>query len=252
MIALTIQVIGGGGTRWNKVSPAIKKTESWIELSSFGIPRYGADIFIYNNKLYIVGGMTNSGVTSTVEYMDLSTLYRDYAEYMPNPRAFFAGTFYNDKFYIFGGIDNGGVPRKDIYIYDPSTNTWTTSGASLPVGIAYLKSVALNDKIYVIGGMNENGDIVGTVYEYDPATDTLVEKSGTMITPRENFAVAVLNGKIYVFGGDNGTSLISSVEQYNPSNDSWISSGEMPEQLTGIDAVTVSTDNGEYIIILGG
>ncbi len=240
------------GIMFRHVKPLYGVTNSWVSIASIGIGRYGASAFIYNDRIYIVGGQTSRGLTSTVEYIDLSTFDRGYAEYMPEARAFYASGFVNGKFYVIGGIDTGGSPRNEIYEYDPVNDTWNTKTAKLPKGIAYCSSVVFGDKIYVIGGLDSNGDIIGDVYVYDPENDTVEQKS-SLNTPRENHACEVLGNKIYCFGGDDGQSLLESIEEYDPSTDTWVlKQVKLPKPLTGIRAVQVVLNNKKYILLMGG
>jgi len=48
----------------------------------------------------------------------------------------------------------------------------------------------------------------------------------TMSTPRQDFQTEVIDGKIYAIGGRN-TSTLSSVEVYNPVNDTWTTLASM-------------------------
>ena len=71
-----------------------------------------------------------------------------------------------------------------------------------------------------------------------------------MPTPRDHIAVAVANGKIYVSGGRLGTYAhnLGTVEEYDPSSDSWRPKASLPTPRSGIAAVTL----GELMYVFGG
>ena len=166
----------------------------------------------------------------------------------PEGRAHFGYVFDGSKFYVIGGIDNGGVPRKEIYSYDPGTNSWSKETVGLPKGIAYASAVIVGSNIYLIGGLDENGDIIGDVYLIDIAGGSVAQKA-SMNHPRQNHACAELGGKIYCFGGDDGSQPMKNVEMYDPNTDTWTDLGSiMPEALSGLAAVKY---NGK-ILIIGG
>ncbi len=55
---------------------------------------------------------------------------------------------------------------KVVYVYDPATDTWTTSADRLPTPRLNLTAAVVDGKIYAIGG--RQGDLLlSTVEEYD-------------------------------------------------------------------------------------
>jgi len=238
--------------KFRKVYPTVKKSYTFIDLTNVGTPRYGGGGFIYDNKLYLVGGFVNGILTTVIERIDLITLERDYPQYLIEGRAHFGYGFVNGKFYIIGGVGVDSVPKNDIYEYDPSTNTVTKKSAVLPKGVAYCSSVVLNGLIFVIGGMDDQGNILSDVYVYDPSSDVISTKS-SMNTPRQNLACSELGGKIYCFGGDDGRTSLEVIERYDPDTDSWETlSIKLPEPLTGLRASKMILDSKEYILLVGG
>ena len=55
---------------------------------------------------------------------------------------------------------------------------------------------------------------------YNPATDTWTTNA-EMPVMRAGAGIAVLGGRIYVMGGFAGQQPSASVEEYDPTNDSW-------------------------------
>ena len=244
-------VIGGGGARFRKITSVyIKMNPEWVGLASMGISRYGGAMFIYNNVLYIVGGMSRTGVTSTVEKIDLSTLTRSYGASMPEPRAHFALGLIGSKFYVLGGIDRGGMPRNTIFVYDIANNSWSTLNVILPKNIAYCASTVLGSTIYIIGGIDDQGNILKDTYAFDTST---VTTKASMNTARQNHACAVLSNKIYCFGGDDGSNPLQSIEVYDPSTNTWTRLNVLlPKGVTGLTALPITYQQKNYILLLGG
>jgi N-acetylneuraminic acid mutarotase len=73
-----------------------------------------------------------------------------------------------------------------------------------------------------------------------------------MPTARANPAAAVLDGRIYILGGElrteSGTTILASVDVYDPAADTWTSAASMPAPRTGHTA----TAHGGRIYVLGG
>jgi hypothetical protein len=144
----------------------------------------------------------------------------------------------NGKIYCMGGRRelgyNQGVEELNVTeVYDPSTDTWTIKAPMLdPAGYV---SAVVDNKIFVIGPE--------LTQVYDPETDSWTKASSSPI----NIVAGGANGvaaaaaattgtmapkRIYVYDG-------SSLQVYNPQNDSW-TFGEAPptsRQYLGIAVV---------------
>jgi hypothetical protein len=57
-----------------------------------------------------------------------------------------------------------------------------------------------------------------------------------MPTPRWLVASGVIDGILYVVGGSNGSSIVSTVEAYNPATNTWITRAPLPVPLAGAAA----------------
>jgi Kelch motif. len=246
-------VFGAGGARFKKVIPVhLKFNPHWVGLFALGIPRYGAFAFVYNDYLYIVGGMGRAGVTSAVERINLIDLTRSYVAPMPEPRAFFGAGVISSKLYILGGIDRGSMPTNTIFVYDIPSNSWTTLTVTLPKKIAYCASAVLGNDIYIIGGLDDEGNILKDVYAFNTVNNTVTTKASLNVA-RQNHACATLNNMIYCFGGDDGSTSLSSIEVYDPSTNKWtLLDVTLPKPITGLTATTVKLENKDYILLIGG
>jgi len=374
---MSISFIGSGGSKFRKLTPYLSVLNSWISYLPLGIARYAGGMFVYNGKVYVIGGMTKTGSpTSAVEIVDIMSMSRYYGQSLPKPLAHFAHVFLNNKFYVIGGITTGGNIVKDILVYDPEQNQWSSAPVSLPKGIArasaarldknigkvitvgikpssyggsadyikiYVEGVGwveqmphsfrvedgvpkadfnvsnyigakitriglhhtnggwsdptdvwiwdkstgaklynttvsrhtwdrslpnyfeyvnvdwiingvndyINTVILVMGGLDENGNIICDTYEID-ISNQIVTKRSDMKVCRENHACAELGGKIYCFGGDDGESIFNSIEEYDPSTDSWrVIQATLPNPATGIRSTNIVINGKTYILLAG-
>jgi RNA polymerase sigma factor (sigma-70 family) len=163
---------------------------------------------------------------------------------MPTARVFQSSYELNGKLYVFGGGTPNGASAA-IEEYDPKTDTWTNK-ATMPRGRWAMGGCEVGGKIYAIGG-SVTSSLVGrsTVEEYDPQTDTWTQKTD-MPTPRVCPSASVVDGKIYLIGGatrfvlDIGAAekdMLSTVEMYDPSTDTWTIKSDMPVKMFGATSV---------------
>jgi len=246
------QVFGAGGGRFRSYSPVYKLSYEWVGVTSLGLPRYGAAMFIYGDYLYVVGGMTDRGVTTSVERYYIKTFERSYPTPMISGRAFFGYGLVGSKFYVLGGIDIGSTPTNTILVYDVLTNSWSSLTVTLPKKVAWCGSAVVGGKIYVIGGQDDEGNILKTTYEFNPANNTVTTRA-SLNTSRQNHACAALGSKIYCFGGDDGSANLLSIEVYDTVANTWsVLPVSLPYALTGLSAIPIKIDDKDYILVLGG
>ena len=131
--------------------------------------------------------------------------------------------------------------------------SWTQKN-DMPTARWNLSTCVVNGEIYAIGGMGPVWQAMSSVEQYNPATNTWTKKSD-MPTARAGLSSSVVNGKIYAIGGavihnyslDDATFL-STVEEYNPVNNTWTTKTDMPVA-RGFHSASVINDS---IYIIGG
>jgi N-acetylneuraminic acid mutarotase len=184
--------------------------------------RWGGHAAVIDGLIYTVGGAIrdssgNETFYGTVEVYD--PVYNTWTTKTPMPavttpqgpvmdgREGMAVAVVNGLIYAIGGW--GGWPELAyIQVYDPSSDTWSTSVPSS----------------------------LGTIIQ-----GTMSQPLPDMPTPRDDFAFGVVNGVIYAIAGDTGTfsnaNLTSCctnvVEAYNPVTNTWN---------TATNAITIRDD----------
>lgn len=202
-------------------------------LSTTGFPPYAtlppsADgvTGVINGKLYVlIGTAPRDPNTCDLVSCPLGT-FRIFARFDPVTQVWVSrkpaphyhrsgvGGVINGKFYVVGGYDSKGNVTRNLDVYTPSTDSWTTKALLPQIGIG-LKGAVVNNKLLVISTQ--------ATFLYDPVTDTWTQRAAP---PANTAAQAVgasavtvtLNGKqrVYVVGGlsASGTAVPSSV--YTP------------------------------------
>jgi large repetitive protein len=133
------------------------------------------------------------------------------------------GTALNEELYVVGGKTIGG-PHSTVYVYDPTTDGWTT-GAPLPgPAVENPAVVAHNGKLYAFGGSTAPfSGAVANAAVFDPSTGAWTSLP-PMGVARGGAAAKVLGGQIYVIGGMGGDGAsLASVEVFDPATSTWSS-----------------------------
>jgi len=110
--------------------------------------------------------------------------------------------------HAIGGASSSYSGVSSHYVYNPTTNTWTTA-AALPGAIAQAgATLGADGKIYVVGGKNYAGNnsapFFQSVYVYTPSTNTWATDTSLPISLGETKAVT-LGADIYTLAGCNGS-----------------------------------------------
>ncbi|KAI9264745.1 hypothetical protein BY458DRAFT_513843 [Sporodiniella umbellata] len=125
-------------------------------------PRTGHMSVVYNNRLYIFGGVDANRLYNDVWYFDLTSQVWNQVKavgYIPPPRESCAAALVNDTIYIFGGRGPNGVILGDLYAFRLKNQRWYTfQNMGTPPSARYGTSLTLcQKKLYVFGGESVNG-----------------------------------------------------------------------------------------------
>ncbi|SLM49312.1 Alkyl hydroperoxide reductase/ Thiol specific antioxidant/ Mal allergen (fragment) [Nitrospira japonica] len=184
----------------------------------------------------------------------------------PQPSEELVGVSSGGKFYVLGGLGPGWIPQGLVYEYEPTIDKWTKRKA-MALPSHHIAITELDGKLYVFGGFvpPHSGPPawvpINNAWEYDPTTDRW-KALAPMPSKRGSAVAASVNGKIYVIGGaaphpgSQETSLqpgrphrsVSTVEEYDPKNDSWSVRSSMP---TARNHAAVGAVNSK-IYVIGG
>lgn len=171
--------------------------------------RGSAGAVVYNNKIYVVGGITNGHTNGHVAWFDEYDPATGTWTTLPDaPRArdHFNAAVHGNKLYVVSGrrsefpnTFNFTVPEVDIF--DFSTGTWSTAPENLPTERAGAAVVTYNDEILVIGGESmahleahkETEALNTSTLQWRTLPELVIARHGTQ--------AVVYNDKIYIASG---------------------------------------------------
>lgn len=116
-----------GGT----VQPHAAAGEPWSSIADYPVAAQDSMVETYQGKVYSVGGLSDTGVLSSLFVYDPSTGAWTAKSSAADGRYAGAHGLIGGKIYVAGGWKAGGGVDSELEIYDPATDRWT-SGVPQP------------------------------------------------------------------------------------------------------------------------
>lgn len=169
--------------------------------------RGAAGAVVYNNKFYLVGGITNGHLSGWVSYLDefdpATNTWTALTD-APKARDHFQAAVHSGKLYLAGGRRSGSNGtfadmEAQVDVYDFDLGSWSTTTA-LPTLRAAAQTAVVGNELIVIGGEN-------TLNTASPVVEALNLSTGQWRTldslniGRHGTQAIVNNGGIYVASG---------------------------------------------------
>jgi N-acetylneuraminic acid mutarotase len=216
------------------------ETDKWTLKASMPTPRYNFRFEVIHNKIYCIGGNTESlSTTQANEVYDPSTDTWETRAPLPTPRESFTTVVYRNRIYVIGGITGSDLAKgvRGTYtgtteVYDPALDTWETKASMLNARFPET-CVVINGKIYVISGSTTYAESISVTAVYDEDTNSWTNKAPMPVV--KHGAAVVFDDKIYFIGGSYESSnspsedevFVTRLQIYDPSTDTW-SAGALP------------------------
>ena len=166
-------------------------TGIWTRKADMPTARYRFDACVIDGRVYVSGGATTwgegtgnwTGVSNVEVYNPTTDTWTQVSSMLRTWHSHTASAI-DGRMYIIGGLDHENLQQwkegkitedemaetfRVIYVYDPATDTWTTSADRLPTPRSCLTAVVVDGKIYAIGGMQDDATPkLRTVEEFTP------------------------------------------------------------------------------------
>ena len=241
-------------------------TDSWSSKQDMNISRSMHASIIYNNKIYVMGGVTISGSYTklkSIEVYDPSNNTWNNLSNFNTARYNFDASVVGTKIYIIGGLDSSNNYISDVESYDIGSDSWSTDPTNMNVGRAYHTTQVYNNKIYVFGGRPDGHtghNWPKTVLEFDPnngSNGTWTDK-GEIMPLTSTYAgdmqinTIEVNNKIYIvhYRGQG-------MYEWNIGSDTWSSKDRLNScsgtgNASGLNAYFPLASDETYIYAFGG
>ncbi|NOQ72651.1 MAG: T9SS type A sorting domain-containing protein [Crocinitomix sp.] len=130
--------------------------------------------------------------------------------------------------YGFTGLGAGPSSNlKDLWRYDPETETWTQMADF--AGTARTGAIAFAiDDVGFVGTGQDAGGLKDDFYKYDPTSNTWEELNDFEGAKRKEAVGFTMGGKGYVGTGRSNGSYMDDFWEYNPITDEWTQKADFP------------------------
>ena len=160
----------------------------------------------------------------------------------------------NGKVLAIGGVYYTGsayASRQSSELFDPATNTWSTSGNLITSRRGHFAVRLANGNVLVGGGVTGSNTYLASVELYDVATGTFTAKASMPAARGDTNAALLPNGNVIVMGGYNSSNgHMKTAVVYDVTGNSWSTlSSQMNSQHSNGSAVVVLADGR---VLIGG
>lgn len=228
----------------------------WTKKNDFiGGKRERAVAFSIGNYGYLATGVDTAEMVKKDlwRYDPAGDTWQQMADIPGNGRRDAVGFSLGDKGYVGLGIDNDfsiiGNKLKDLWEYDPITNSWTQK-ADYPGGngngIYFATAFAIDSKGYVCCGKIGPNSYSSQLWEYKPSIDQWTQRAPFPGGVRYQLSSFSIGNYGYVGLGANQDVFKKDFWRYNPGANTWQQIPDLPGSQRG-NAVTFTIEERGFV-----
>lgn len=177
-----------------------------VSIPATFIPRSGFQMFVFDSKLWIIGGETTSGVLlNDIWYTEDGATWVKHDTGDFTARRYFSVAVYNSRVYVIGGYD--GISKNDVW-YSSDLKTWTQVTVSTAFTARFgHTSVVYNNRIWIFLG----DGVTNTYYSTDGGENWTQAVANAGLGARKHHSSIVYLNYMYIIAGDVSGTKYNSV-----------------------------------------
>jgi hypothetical protein len=219
----------------------------WYKISEMNEGHAEASSFIYNDQLFVVGGLTN-----TIETLDLNELplkWMEFSDKLPYASFYHQTVVYQQRVIHIGGYNGHEDEQSNVISELQLTSPCTLKElCQMPQPRDCHGAEAFEDKVLILGGKDDNGDVLDSVLEFDPEKNECKELP-SLPHPMKEMATVRWRDQVVVLGGrDEDAQVLNDVFMYDCKTGKITALPSMLEKR--YDCCAVIT--GNTIVVMGG
>jgi Tol biopolymer transport system component len=243
---------------------ASAQAETWIVENSLLTKRYRAGGALWNDRIYVLGGMENEIDRFLHDTIERTTINPDGSLQpwqiigtLPGPRWQFESMAIDGYLYVVGGSTDTQELAEVIYAEiqgDGSLGPWQ---ATSPLNVARSRFglASVNGYLYAIGGNNYSTFLDSVEYAPILADGSLGpwQTTSALNTPRNGVEAVTVDGYVYVLTGHNPPDgYIANTEYVAVQPDGTLGPWQITSSLNIPRGLPAAITNGDSIYVFGG
>ncbi|WP_108664562.1 protein kinase domain-containing protein [Euzebya rosea] len=221
----------------------------WQEVRPMELARQQVPSVELRGTVWVTGGLTEEGVTATVEGYEAATNSWRSAPDLPVPLHHHMAAVHDGEIVVLGGWSPDGALLSAITqdrVFALRGDEWVELPPLLQPRVAGTAQ-SVGGLLVVTGGQGVDGNLVLTTEVFDGTAWTEV---APLPVPREHLASATDGTYMYVVGGRvlSSDANLPDLERYDPATDTWETLAPMPTARGGLAAVYADG----WVVAIGG
>lgn len=202
-----------------------------------------------DGRSFITGGGRATAPLASAHFFEKDRAIRPVASMLAPRTAHVCVTLPDGSILVAGGSSGPGGPTNAAEVYQPTTDSWSTTGAMLTARTNAAAILMNNNQVLVAGG-ETSGQIANTLEIYDPSSARFRLAHGALSSPRANHAIAVLpDGRVLIAGGSDGSRVLDTIDVFDPATEEIRPAGQMATPRSEFTATALADGR---VILVGG
>jgi hypothetical protein len=242
-----ILIAGGLGAK-NSAAIFSWEKNGWYEISEMNEGHIAASSFIYNDQLFVVGGIC----TKTIETLDLNELplkWMEFSDELPYESRGHQTVVCQQRVIHIGGYNVDERKESNVISELQVTSPCTLKElCQMPQPRDFHGAEAFEDKVLILGGNDDNRNVLDSVLEFDPEKNEC-KQLPSLPHPLKRMATVRWRDQVVVLGGcDKDGEVLNDVFMYDCKTGKITVLPSMLEKRCECCAVIT----GNTIVVMGG
>jgi hypothetical protein len=202
---------------------------------------------LLDGRVLVAGGTTDAAPPSAELFIPESSSFAPTRGGMVYARSGHCASLLPDgRVLIAGGRDPNANLFKTAEVFDPVTQSFTTTGNLNDARKGASATLLPNGKVLIAGGQDSGGTLLSSSEVYDPSTGTFTLTGNMQIPRAQHTATLLSNGKVLLMGSISETA---SAELFDPAAGLFSATGALIQARTHHTATLLPNGN---VLVLGG
>jgi N-acetylneuraminic acid mutarotase len=241
-------LIAGGLVAEHSAEIFFWEKNGWYEISEMNEGHIAASSFIYNDQLFVVGGIC----TKTIETLDLNELplkWMEFSDELPYESRGHQTVVCQQRVIHIGGYNVDERKESNVISELQVTSPCTLKElCQMPRPRAVHSAEAFEDKVLILGGEDDDYNALDSVLEFDPKKNECQELP-SLPHPIQGMATVCWRDQVVVLGGcDKDYQVVNDVFMYDCKTGKITVLPSMLEKRYNCCAVIT----GNTIVVMGG